>query len=72
MICQSPIPSLVTIWRLSVKVGDLVKGRAKGSEILWMVLIAHKDDSSIYVQSLKTGYKMNAGKKAFEVVNEER
>ena len=55
-----------------MKIGDLVKGRAKGSDTLWMVLIAHKDDSSIYVQSLKTGYKMNAGKKAFEVVSEER
>ena len=31
-----------------MKVGDLVKGRAKDSDILWMVLIAHKDDSSIY------------------------
>ena len=55
-----------------MKVGDLVRGRAKGSEILWMVLVAHKGDLSIYVQSLKTGYKMNASKKAFEVVNEER
>ena len=55
-----------------MKVGDLVKGRAKGSDTLWMVLIAHKDDSSIYIQSLQTGYKMNASKKAFEVVNEER
>ena len=55
-----------------MKVGDLVKGRAKDSDILWMVLIAHKDDSSIYVQSLKTGYKMNAGKQAFEVISESR
>ena len=55
-----------------MKIGDLVRGRAKGSETLWMVLIAHKDDLAIYVQSLKTGYKMNASKKAFEVVNEER
>ena len=55
-----------------MKIGDLVRGRAKGSETLWMVLIAHKDDLSIYVQSLKTGYKMNASKKALEVVNEER
>ena len=56
-----------------MKVGDLVKLRTQdGENHLWMVLIAHKDDSSIYVQSLKTGYKMNAGKKAFEVVSEER
>tara|TARA_R110002073_G_scaffold223762_1_gene383948 strand:- start:526 stop:687 length:162 start_codon:yes stop_codon:yes gene_type:complete len=52
-----------------MKVGDLVKLRTQRSENnLWMVLIAHKDDSSIYIQSLKSGYKMNASKKAFEVV----
>ena len=56
-----------------MKVGDLVKLRTQRSENnLWMVLIAHKDDSSIYVQSLKTGYKMNAGKQAFEVISESR
>ena len=52
-----------------MKVGDLVRLQNQDSENnLWMVLIAHKDDSSIYVQSLKTGYKMNASKKAFEVI----
>jgi len=56
-----------------LKVGDLVRLQNQDSENnLWMVLIAHKDDSSIYVQSLKTGYKMNAGKQAFEVISESR
>jgi|TARA_R110000851_G_scaffold3051_4_gene12365 hypothetical protein len=52
-----------------MKVGDLVKlQNQEFNSGLWMVLIAHKDDSSIYIQSLKSGYKMNASKKAFEVV----
>jgi len=56
-----------------MKVGDLVRLQNQDSENnLWMVLIAHKDDSSIYVQSLKTGYKMNADKQAFEVISEAR
>ena len=56
-----------------MKKGDLVKIKVRADENhVWMVVIAHKDDSSIYIQSLKTGYKMNASKKAFEVVNEER
>ena len=56
-----------------MKVGDLVRLQDQDSENnLWMVLIAHKDDSSIYVQSLKTGYKMNAGKQAFEALSASR
>ena len=55
-----------------MKVGDLARLIVGDENHLWMVLIAHKDDSSIYIQSLQTGYKMNASKKAFEVVNEER
>ena len=56
-----------------MKVGDLVRLQNQDSENnLWMVLIAHKDDSSIYVQSLKTGYKMNAGKQAFEALSASR
>ena len=56
-----------------MKVGDLVRLQDQDSENnLWMVLIAHKDDSSIYVQSLKTGYKMNADKNYFEVISESR
>ena len=56
-----------------MKVGDLVKFRNQASpNNLWMALIVHDDNSSIYIQSLKTGYKMNAAKNYFEVISESR
>jgi len=56
-----------------MKVGDLVKLSSRADENhLWMVLVAYKSDPSIYVQSLRTGYKMNANKMAFEVISESR
>tara|TARA_R110002012_G_scaffold146232_1_gene304502 strand:- start:599 stop:769 length:171 start_codon:yes stop_codon:yes gene_type:complete len=56
-----------------MKKGDLIRICTRADDNhLWMVLIAHKDNSSIYVQSLKTGYKMNAGKSYFEVISESR
>jgi hypothetical protein len=59
--------------RVEMKVGDLIRIRTRADDNhLWMVLLAHEDNQSIYIQSLKTGYKMNAGKSHFEVISESR
>ncbi len=59
-----------------MKKGDLVKRRLDGSyegdgkPAVWLVL--KEDSNSVFIQSLKTGYKMHAHKVAYKVINESR
>ena len=56
-----------------MKVGDLIRISTRADDNhLWMVLLAHEDNQSIYIQSLRTGYKQNADKNYFEVISESR
>ena len=53
-----------------MKVGDLVK--TGEDSVVWLVLKTSSADPCIFVESLRTGYRMWGNKLAFEVVNESR
>jgi hypothetical protein len=53
-----------------MKVGDLVK--TGEDSVVWLVLNTSSADPCIFVESLRTGYRMWGNKLAFEVVNENR
>jgi hypothetical protein len=62
-----------------VKVGDLVKAgeracfqKAGEGSVVWLVLKTSPADPCIFVESLKTGYRMWGNKLAYEVINEAR
>lgn len=56
-----------------MKVGDLVKTVERlGHSAVWLVLKCHTGDPTIFVQSVKTGYKMWGNKLAFEAISESR
>ena len=56
-----------------MKVGDLVKtGEHRDHSAVWLVLKCHTGDPTIFVQSVKTGYKMWGNKLAFEVISASR
>jgi len=53
-----------------MKVGDLVK--INENSAVWLVLELEKYPSTVFLQNLRNGYKMNASKAVCKVINESR